>query len=75
VLPVGATSYRAGFAPDRINTPFHGAQYFDQTGILFRPTFESADLTLFRPSSTATAFSNYSSADFFFHTAARRASS
>ena len=26
VLPVGATSYRAGFAPARINTPFHGTQ-------------------------------------------------
>jgi hypothetical protein len=24
VLPVEATSYRAGFAPTRINTPFHG---------------------------------------------------
>src|SRR5262245_15861243 len=24
VLPVGATSYRAGFAPAGINTPFHG---------------------------------------------------
>ena len=24
VLPVGATSYRAGFAPARNNTPFHG---------------------------------------------------
>src|SRR5262245_38894005 len=26
VLPVGATSYRAGVAPARINTPFHGTQ-------------------------------------------------
>src|SRR5262245_13577455 len=24
VLPVGATSYRTGFAPARINTPLHG---------------------------------------------------
>ena len=24
MLPVGATSYRAGFAPARNNTPFHG---------------------------------------------------
>src|SRR5271165_1810753 len=26
VLPVGATSYRAGFAPARNNTPFHGTR-------------------------------------------------
>lgn len=26
VLPVGATSYRAGFAPARINTPYHGTR-------------------------------------------------
>jgi hypothetical protein len=26
VLPVGATSYRAGFAPARINTPWHGTR-------------------------------------------------
>src|SRR5262245_31537489 len=26
VLPVGATSYRAGFAPARINTPLHGTR-------------------------------------------------
>jgi hypothetical protein len=26
VLPVRATSYREGFAPARINTPFHGAR-------------------------------------------------
>ena len=28
VLPVGATSYRAGFAPARINMPFHGTHTF-----------------------------------------------
>ncbi len=43
VLPVGATSYRAGFAPARINTPFtaHGPKRAEWT--IARPTFSPID--------------------------------
>src|SRR5262245_21917657 len=41
VLPVGATSYRAGFAPARINTPLHGTRTDARKEWTTPPTFRT----------------------------------